>query len=330
MQTVHSILITGGAGFIGSHVAESLAGKEGKVAILDNFDPFYPRAWKQRNLEGVLKRGKAELFECDIRDAKAVDDAFSSFRPSAIIHLAARAGVRPSIEQPVLYEQVNVGGTYTLLEAARRHGVKNFVFGSSSSVYGETSPSPFREDIGSLRPISPYAATKLAAESAAYTYSHLFGVNVACLRFFTAYGPRQRPDLAIHKFTGLLEKGKEVPIFGDGATGRDYTYVEDIVRGVRSALSWCAAHDGQGCYEIFNLGNSSPVKLNDLVTALEQATGRPALRKSLPPQAGDVSLTWADISKAGSVLGYHPQIKLAEGLERFVDWYRRQPDGLRA
>jgi UDP-glucuronate 4-epimerase len=324
-----NILVTGGAGFIGSHAAEALLRDGWNVAVLDSLDPFYPAAWKRRNLEAVAGSGKVAWFECDIRDEAAVERAFAAFRPAIVLHLAARPGVRPSIEQPVLCEQVNVGGTYTLLEVARRHAVKGFVLGSSSSVYGDDSPKPFREDHHRLRPISPYAATKLAAESAAFSYSHLFGINVACLRFFTVYGPRQRPDLAIHRFTAFMEQGKEVPVFGDGTSGRDYTYVNDIVAGVCAAARRCSDPAVTGRYEIFNLGNSAPVTLNDLLLALQEATGKPAKRKELPRQAGDVSLTWADISLARSVLGYHPQVKLAEGLKRFVDWYRGQPPDFR-
>jgi UDP-glucuronate 4-epimerase len=226
---------------------------------------------------------------------------------------------------------VNIAGTLNLLEAARHHQLKAFVFGSSSSVYGETSQAPFREDNYFLRPISPYAATKLAGEGLCYTYSHLYGIPVACLRFFTVYGPRQRPDLAIHKFTALIESGAELPIFGDGSTGRDYTFVDDIVSGITSAASWCLDQPQQnGSYEIFNIGNSSPIKLLEPVTAIEHATKKKARFKNLPAQPGDVSLTWADISKAGRVFGYHPKTKLDEGLSRFVEWYRKQPASLRA
>jgi UDP-glucuronate 4-epimerase len=208
--------------------------------------------------------------------------------------------------------------------------VKAFVFGSSSSVYGESSPAPFREDNYFLRPISPYAATKLAGESLCYTYAHLYGFNVACLRFFTVYGPRQRPDLAIHKFTSLIETGNEIPIFGDGSTGRDYTYIDDIAAGVCSAANWCMQQpQDAGCCEIFNIGNSSPVRLKELVAGLEKATGKNAQCRNLPSQPGDVSLTWADISKANSVLGYRPKIRFDEGLSRFVNWYRNQPAMLR-
>jgi UDP-glucuronate 4-epimerase len=326
-----NVLVTGGAGFIGSHVAEILLRQGHKVAILDNFDDFYPRTWKQRNLQEIGQWGDAILLESDISEASAVNHAFASFKPEVVVHLAARAGVRPSIEQPALYERVNIAGTLNLLEAARGHGVRAFVFGSSSSVYGESSPAPFREDNYFLRPISPYAATKLAGESLCYTYSHLYDISVACLRFFTAYGPRQRPDLAIHKFTALIEAGSELPIFGDGSTGRDYTYVDDIVAGVCSAAKWCQGQPhASGRYEIFNIGNSNPVSLRELVAGIEKATGKRAHCKTLPAQPGDVTLTWADIGKAGGTLGYHPKTTLDEGLARFVEWYRRQPASLRA
>jgi UDP-glucuronate 4-epimerase len=318
-----NILITGGAGFIGSHLAEALLRAGACVAVMDSFDSFYPPACKRRNLQEVMQSGQVMLFECDIRDVDGVDRAFSQFRPTTVIHLAARAGVRPSIEEPLLYEQVNVGGTYILLEAARRRRIRNFVLASSSSVYGEGAPAPFREDNHFLRPISPYAASKLATESIAYTYAHLFGMNIACLRFFTVYGPRQRPDLAIHKFTRLLESGCEIPMFGDGTAGRDYTYIDDIVNGICAAAQWCSGHPGGVC-EIFNLGNSSPVTLNALLSALENATGKSAIRKRLAPQPGDVSLTWADIDKASSTLGYQPRTRLSDGLSRFVHWYRTQ------
>ena len=326
-----NVLITGGAGFIGSHTAEAFLQQRHKVAIIDNFDNFYPQDWKRRNLHEVTRTGDVVLFESDISDTTSIDQIFSSFKPDLIIHLAARAGVRPSIEQPMLYEKVNVAGTLNLLEAARRHQLKAFVFGSSSSVYGENSPAPFREDNYFLRPISPYAATKLAGEGLCYTYSHLYGIRIACLRFFTVYGPRQRPDLAIHKFTALIESGAELPIFGDGNTGRDYTFVDDIVSGITSAASWCLDQSHQsGSYEIFNIGNSSPIKLVELVSAIERATEKKARFKNLPAQPGDVSLTWADISKAGHVLGYRPRTRLDEGLSRFVEWYRKQPISLRA
>jgi UDP-glucuronate 4-epimerase len=326
-----NVLVTGGAGFIGSHVAETLLRQGNNVAVLDNFDGFYAPAMKRRNLEEVALCGKVVLFEADIRDQGTLDNVFTSFRPDLIIHLAARAGVRPSIERPELYEQVNVAGTLNMLEAARRHQVNAFIFGSSSSVYGESSPVPFREDNYFLRPISPYAATKLAGESLCYTYSHLYRLNIACLRFFTVFGPRQRPDLAIHKFTSLIENCGNVPIFGDGSTGRDYTYVTDIVAGVLSAAGWCMKLAGEaGRYEIFNLGNCSPVRLNDLVAAIEKAVGKKASCKTLPAQPGDVPITWADINKAGTILNYRPCMPLEEGLSHFVEWFRHLPLSLRA
>jgi UDP-glucuronate 4-epimerase len=240
-----------------------------------------------------------------------------------VIHLAARAGVRPSIAEPHLYERVNVGGTLNLLELCREFPPSKFIFGSSSSVYGATSRVPFSEDQVELRPISPYAATKLAGEMLCYTYAHLFRLPVICLRFFTVYGPRQRPDLAIHKFTALIEAGKPLPIFGDGSTGRDYTYIDDILTGVMAALDYGPrAEKGSAAFEIFNLGNSHPVKLTELVELLARVTGRKAVQQQKPVQPGDVPLTWADISKASRLLGYRPATQFEEGLRQFVAWYR--------
>jgi UDP-glucuronate 4-epimerase len=316
------VLLTGGAGFIGSHVAEALLRRGTQVTIVDNLDSFYDPAWKRGNLEEIRRAGTFDLREADICDDGKLREVFGRARPDAVIHLAARAGVRPSIEQPLLYERVNVQGTLNLLELCRAAGGVKFLFGSSSSVYGETSRAPFREDDVELRPISPYAATKLAGEMLCYTYAHLFGLAITCLRFFTVYGPRQRPDLAIYKFTSLLETGKPLPIFGDGSTGRDYTYVDDIVAGVLAALDRRAATEGEAAFEIFNLGNSHPVKLAELVVLLERVTDRKALRDPRPRQPGDVSLTWADISKAARLLNYHPATRLEDGLVKFVAWYR--------
>jgi len=315
-------LLTGGAGFIGSNLAEALLARGVALTIVDNLDSFYPAAWKKGNLEAIRQVGSFEFFEADICDANALRQVFARSRPEAVIHLAARAGVRPSIKQPVLYEQVNISGTVKLLELCREFGVKKFLFGSSSSVYGATSQSPFSEDQVELRPISPYAATKLAGEMLCYTYAHLFNLPVICLRFFTVYGPRQRPDLAIHKFTALMEAGRPVPIFGDGSTGRDYTFVDDIVAGILAALERTPQIDHGAPFEVFNLGNSHPVKLAELVELLERFTGRKAIREQKPLQPGDVPLTWADISKASKALGYKPATGLEEGLTRFVAWYR--------
>ena len=315
-------MLTGGAGFIGSHVAEALLHCGMHLTIVDSVDNFYPPAWKKGNLEEIRQAGKFELFEVDIRDEKSLREAFTRSRPEVVIHLAARAGVRPSIEQPLLYEQVNVQGTLNLLELCREFGAKKFLFGSSSSVYGDDPRCPFSEDQVGLRPISPYAATKLAGEMLCFTYAHLFALPVICLRFFTVYGPRQRPDLAIYKFTALMEAGKPLPIFGDGSTGRDYTYVDDIVAGGLAAFERGPQSADGAAFEVFNLGNSHPVKLAELVELLERVTGRKAIREYKPLQPGDMRLTWADISRATRLLGYRPATNLEDGLTRFVTWYR--------
>jgi UDP-glucuronate 4-epimerase len=265
-----------------------------------------------------------DFFGHDVCAMDRMREMFASVRPDVVIHLAARAGVRPSIEQPALYERVNVGGTVNLLELCRECHVSRFIFGSSSSVYGATSRAPFSEDQSGLRPISPYAATKLAGELFCHTYAHLYKLPVVALRFFTVYGPRQRPDLAIHKFVSRIEAGQPLPIFGDGETGRDYTYVDDIVAGVLAALDYDFASSSthEPPFEIFNLGNSHPVKLAELVCLLERTAGKRAIVQRETPQQGDVPLTWADISKGGRLLGYRPQTTLEEGLKKFVAWYR--------
>jgi len=316
------ILLTGGAGFIGSHLAEALLWRGAQLTIVDNLDDFYARTRKQANLDAVRQAGAYELSTVDICEFEKLREVVMQARPAAIVHLAARAGVRPSIEQPLLYQRVNVAGTLNLLQICRELGVQKFVFGSSSSVYGATSKAPFSEDQVECKPISPYAATKLAGELLGYTYAHLFPVSVICLRFFTVYGPRQRPDLAIHKFTASLETGRPLQIFGDGSTGRDYTYVDDIVAGIVAALEYDPTPVGGVRFDVFNLGNSSPVLLSELVETLERAVGRVAVREQISVQPGDVPLTWADISKARDRLGYNPKIGFAEGIDRFVDWYR--------
>ncbi|HSA92431.1 MAG TPA: GDP-mannose 4,6-dehydratase [Terriglobales bacterium] len=317
-----SILLTGGAGFVGSHLAEALLRADFPLNIVDHLDPFYPTEWKQANLEDLKKAGKFQLHVADIVDYDSVREAFAAMPPEVVIHLAARAGVRPSIEQPRLYEQINIVGTLNVLELCREFKVQRLIFGSSSSVYG-LAPAPFSEEQLDLRPVSPYAATKLAGEIMCATWSRLYQMAVVVLRFFTVYGPRQRPDLAIHKFTGMIERGAPIPFYGDGSTGRDYTYVDDTVAGILRALSYVSRREPDGGFcEIFNLGNSKPVKLSELVEAMEEATGRKATRDLLPAQPGDVPLTWADISKAERVLGYKPAISLEDGLRRFVHWYR--------
>jgi UDP-glucuronate 4-epimerase len=324
------VLLTGGAGFIGSHVAEALLGRGAQLLIVDKLDDFYSPDWKNANLEQIRRTAEYEFSNIDICDIDPLRKLIARYKPDAIIHLAARAGVRPSIEQPCLYERVNVAGTLNLLELGRELHIPKFIFGSSSSVYGAASRAPFSEVQLDLRPLSPYAATKLAGEMLAYTYAHLFGLSVICLRFFTVYGPRQRPDLAIHKFTALIEAGKPVPVFGDGSSGRDYTYVSDIVSGVLSAVDYEFPAVPEARFEVFNLGNSQPVKLTELIKQLERATGRKALQEQKPPQPGDMPLTWADVRKAGRLLGYQPKTPLPDGLNQFVAWYRSTDSSLRA
>ena len=319
-KLIRRIFLTGGAGFIGSHVAEALLRQGALLTLVDNVDNFYSVAQKRSNLREIKKAGDYELVEIDICDSEALDAAVQLAQPDCIVHLAARAGVRPSIEQPALYERVNVAGTLNLLEAARKFHVTKFVFGSSSSVYGESGNIPFSEAEAQMRPISPYAATKLAGELMCYTYAHLHGIAAVCLRFFTVFGPRQRPDLAIHKFTALIEGGRPIPVFGDGSSGRDYTYVGDIAAGILAAVDYQSS--ARPPFEIVNLGNSHPVKLSELIEQLEIATGKKALRDPQPMQPGDVPITWADIGKAQRLLGYQPRTTLAQGLQNFVAWYR--------
>jgi len=320
------VLLTGGAGFIGSHLAEALLRRGLQLSVVDSLDDFYSPGAKRANLEEVRKAGDFCFCELDLCDFGALRQAISKLRPGIIIHLAARAGVRPSIENPQLYERVNVGGTVNLLELARQLGVQRFIFGSSSSVYGITNRVPFAEDDPCLRPISPYAATKLAGEFFCHTYAHLYGISTLCLRFFTVYGPRQRPDLAIRKFTSLMEAGKPIPVFGDGSMGRDYTFVDDTVAGVLAALDYQFPPGGTP-FDIFNLGNSHPVSLDELIKTLERVTGRVAIRDQKALQPGDVPITWANTDKAARVLGYRPATSLAEGLEKFLEWFREQERG---
>ena len=324
-STSNRILLTGGAGFIGSHVAEGLLRRGAQLAIVDNMDDFYSPLAKRANLAEVRKVGDFCFHECDLCDFEELRRAIHEFQPHTIIHLAARAGVRPSIEQPQLYERVNVGGTINLLELARQLGIKRFIFGSSSSIYGVTNRVPFEEDDACMRPISPYAATKLAGEFLCHTYAHLYGLPTVCLRFFTVYGPRQRPDLAIRKFATLMESGKPIFVFGDGTMGRDYTYTDDIVAGVLAAMDY-QFPSGETPFDVFNLGNSHPVSLNELIETLERVTGRTAIREQRPLQPGDVPITWAKIDKATRMLGYRPTTSFEDGLHRFVHWLREQKD----
>jgi len=310
------VLVTGGAGFIGSHLAARLAANGVQVTILDELNDFYSPSLKRANLEEAAQCGAFELKEADICDRVSVRDIFRAGRFDTVVHLAARAGVRPSLDDPLLYERVNVGGTLVLLEAAREFGVGKFIFASSSSVYGATNNVPFQESDLNLLPVSPYAATKLAGEKLCYTYSHLYGLSVICLRFFTVYGPRQRPDLAIRKFAERMLRGEPIPFFGDGSSARDYTFVNDTVAGIFAALPY------ETKYDIFNLGNSTPVSLLDLVRALEDALGIAAKLDRQPDQPGDVPITFADISKARRELGYNPQTNIRDGLTAMADWLK--------
>jgi UDP-glucuronate 4-epimerase len=311
-------LITGGAGFIGSHLVERLlADRANRVTVVDNFDPFYDPATKRANLAAHLNDPNFGLVEADICDPDAVDALFSRSGFDCVVHLAARAGVRPSLENPLAYEETNVRGTYALLEAARRHSAPQFIFGSSSSVYGLTSKVPFHEADPLAWPISPYAATKIAGEAACRVYSHLFDMRVVCLRFFTVYGPRQRPDLAIHKFARLISESRPIPVFGDGSSERDYTYVDDIVAGVLAAMRY----DASG-FEVINLGASETVKLSRVISLIEAALGLRAVLDRQPDRAEDVPVTYADISKARRLLGYDPKTNIESGLEAFVAWLR--------
>ena len=320
---MRNVLVTGGAGFIGSHLVERLLGEGGwRVEVVDDFNDFYDPALKRRNVAPHLSRPDFRLHEADIRDRGALAGVFRDAPFDCVIHLAARAGVRPSLAEPLLYAETNITGTLNLLELARGHGVKQFVFGSSSSVYGENEKVPFSEDDPVNRPISPYAATKAAGELLCHTYSHLWGLRCVALRFFTVYGARQRPDLAIHKFARLISAGRPVPVFGDGTTRRDYTYIDDIIAGVRAAMDYEATP-----YEVINLGESRTVSLSELIGLLERELGREARIDRQPLQPGDVPQTFADITKARRLLGYDPQTDIEEGIRRFVAWFDKAEGG---
>jgi UDP-glucuronate 4-epimerase len=310
-------IVTGAAGFIGSHLSERLLNDGWTVVGVDSFDAFYDPAIKRRNISGCLSHPGFRLIEADIRDKAAMEKAVEA-DTDVIVHLAARAGVRPSIAEPALYTDVNINGTVTLLEAARERNVPRFVFASSSSVYGNNRKVPFSEDDNVDFPISPYAATKKAGELICHTYHHLHGLAINCLRFFTVYGPRQRPDLAIHKFAKLIEDGKPIPIYGDGTMMRDFTYIEDILNGIVAAIDHCTG------YEIYNLGESEPISVNDLIAEIEHALGKKAIRQYLPLQPGDVDRTYADVAKAESHLGYKPSTDIRTGLAHFVAWFRQE------
>jgi len=316
------ILVTGGAGFIGSHLTRRLLSRGDRVTALDELNDFYDPALKRENVAPFLDHPDYLLVEGDIRDAQKVDDLFVEGRFDAVIHLAARAGVRPSLEEPILYEDVNCIGTLRLLEAARQHGPDLFLFGSSSSVYGINEKVPFAEDDEVNQPISPYATTKRSGELLCYNYHHLYGFRTACLRFFTVYGPAQRPQMAIHKFTDLLWNGKPVPMYGDGSSRRDYTYIDDIVDGLVATLELAPG------FEILNLGGADTTSLKDLVHWIAEELAVEPRIDYLPAQPGDVPITYADVSKAARLLGYAPKVPIREGLRRFVAWYRERQLGL--
>jgi len=323
-MTGMNILLTGAAGFIGSHLAERLCGRGDRVTGLDNFDPFYPREVKERNVAGLLARKDFRLVEGDLTDPHDVDQAFAlAGHVDAVVHLAALAGVRPSIASPGRYWNVNVNGTLHLLHECRERGVKRIIFASSSSVYGMDSDVPFSEFDPCSRPMSPYAATKRAGELMAFNHHHLYGAAVTCLRFFTVYGPRQRPDLAIHKFTRLIDAGRPIELFGDGTTSRDYTWIDDILDGVVAAIDQ-QTRDPRPAYRIYNLGGSRPTTLRELVDRISSALGKQAVITWQPEQPGDMKHTLADIDLAETDLGYSPKVSIDKGIPRFVDWWRSE------
>ena len=317
---MNAILVTGGAGFIGSHLCERLLRDGIRVICLDNFDSFYDPQIKIKNLEEIAKKfpGLFELVTGDIRNPEHLNGIFQKNQVDFVIHLAARAGVRPSITNPLLYQDVNIRGTIVLLEACKERGIRNFIFASSSSVYGENQRVPFTEKDLDIQPISPYGATKRTGELLCYSYHHLYGMNMACLRIFTAYGPRQRPEMAIHKFTRLIDQGEKIPVYGDGSSRRDYTYIDDLIDGI---LGVARSHKG---FEVYNLGESQTTSLKELIRLIEEAFGKKANIEMLEFQPGDVSVTYADISKAERMLKYQPKVKMEEGIKRFVEWYKAQ------
>ena len=313
-----NILVTGGAGFIGSHLVDRLLQSDvEQITVVDDLNDFYSPNIKRENISKHVRDARYRLAEIDIRKRGMLEDLFNQSRFDCVVHFAARAGVRPSLKEPELYTQTNVDGTVNLLELARQHDIRQFVFGSSSSVYGINAKVPFSEDDPIRQPISPYAVTKAAGELICHAYSHLYDLRCVCLRFFTVYGPRQRPDLAIHKFAKLISQGQPIPVFGDGTTRRDYTYVDDIIDGVMAAIAY-----EKSDYEVINLGESRTVELNELISLLEKELGTKAVIDHQPPQPGDVPQTFADITKARALLGYNPKTQIEDGLHRFVEWFR--------
>jgi len=317
----HRIIVTGGAGFIGSSLIDKLLAVNHEVLCLDDFNDYYDPTIKRNNIKQHLRNKNYSIKVTDIRDLDAVLDDFRSFSPDIVIHLAARAGVRPSLEDPFLYESVNVTGTLNVLEASVKYGVKKFIFGSSSSVYGINSNVPFSEEDPLLKPISPYAATKIAGEALCHSYAHLHNISMVVLRFFTVYGPRQRPDLAINKFARLMLNRETIPVYGDGSMRRDYTYIDDITHGIIASIDY-----NDSPYEIINLGNNRTVSLAELISTLEKALGIKAKLQHLPEQPGDVPVTYADVSKAERLLNFRPNTELHTGIQAFVEWLQK-PNG---
>ena len=315
-------LITGGAGFIGSHLADNLLKEGSKIIVIDNFCDFYSPDLKEKNVKENLNNSNYQLYRIDIRDYNAVNSVFESNKIDCVIHLAAMAGVRPSIESPTLYQEVNCLGTQNILECMKKHKVNKLVMASSSSVYGNCKEVPFKETFVVDYAISPYAATKKANEVMTHVYHALDGMNVIMLRFFTVFGPRQRPDLAINKFTRLMLNDEEIPMFGDGSTSRDYTFVGDIVDGIKRSIHYVEENDN--VYEIINLGNSNPVSLKDMINTIGEVLKKEPKILELPMQPGDVERTYADITKAKKLLGYNPKTTFKEGIEEFVKWYTNQ------
>lgn len=315
------ILVTGCAGFIGSHLTEALLAQNYTVTGVDNFDPFYKREIKENNLNAFIKHPNFTFFELNLCNEKDVQENLSETY-DCIVHLAAKAGVRPSIEDPQSYIEYNISATRNLLDLMRKTNTGKMVFASSSSVYGNLPQTPWNEDLDVSKPISPYAFSKKACELLNHTYHHLYKLDIINVRFFTVYGPRQRPDLAINKFTRLLYQGKSIPMFGDGSTARDYTFIQDIVSGIIQSIAYLGKN--KGVFETMNLGNHTPVKLLHLIETISEVTGQKANIEQLPMQPGDVNITYADISKAQSLIGYQPKTSLKNGLKAFVDWYLTQ------
>lgn len=321
---MNTYFITGGAGFIGSTLSEKLIKEGHKVIAIDNFCDFYDKKIKENNVKELMQEQNFKLYRKDIRDKESIKQILDENQINIVVHLAAMAGVRPSIENPTLYQEVNCMGTQNILEEMKEHGVKNLVMASSSSVYGNCKEVPFKEDMIVDYAISPYAATKKANEVMTHVYHKLYDMNVIMLRFFTVYGPKQRPDLAINKFTRLMLDNQEIPMFGDGSTSRDYTYIDDIVDGIIKSCNYVS--ENKDVYEILNLGNSSPVSLKEMINTIAKVTGTQARIKQLPMQPGDVDRTFADISKAKSLIGYEIKTSFEDGIKKFVNWYKENLD----